>query len=204
MGPLAYSLFDTPFGACGIAWSDRGITRIQLPEASQAATERRVRFVGNDAGPVLAAEPPPEIFAVISDLQKYLSGTRVDFAGIPLDLTREGSFSRKVYAAARTIGWGEVTTYGDLSLRAGMPGAARAVGRVLGRNPVAILVPCHRVLAASAAGVKPGGFSAFGGTALKLRLLALEGVSLTILQGESQLVIPFPPGETGEPGRSQT
>jgi methylated-DNA-[protein]-cysteine S-methyltransferase len=71
--------------------------------------------------------------------------------------------------------WGETNTYCALALRAGFPDAARAIGQAMGRNPVPIIVPCHRVLAS---GGKVGGFSAFGGAETKTRLLALEGVQL--------------------------
>jgi O-6-methylguanine DNA methyltransferase len=73
---------------------------------------------------------------------------------------------------ARTIPWGATATYGALARMAGTAGAARAVGQALGRNPFALIVPCHRVVAA---GGKTGGFSAHGGAAMKLRLLAIEG-----------------------------
>ena len=75
------------------------------------------------------------------------------------------------YEAARRIGAGCTLTYGEIASEIGMPGAARAVGQALGRNPFPIIIPCHRVVAA---GGKLGGFSAHGGTATKMRLLAIE------------------------------
>ena len=82
----------------------------------------------------------------------------------------------RIYAAARRVGWGHTTTYGALAkeLDAG-PEAARDVGQAMARNPVAVIIPCHRVLAA---GGQVGGFSAPGGSAAKRRMLALEGVHL--------------------------
>ena len=80
-------------------------------------------------------------------------------------------FHRRVYEVTRTIAPGVTRSYGEIAARLGAPRSARAVGQALGRNPFAILVPCHRVLAA---GGKPGGFSANGGVATKLRLLAIE------------------------------
>ena len=84
-------------------------------------------------------------------------------------------FHRRVYEVTRTIPRGETLSYGDVAAEVGSPGAARAVGQALGRNPFAIVVPCHRVLAA---GGKVGGFSATGGVGTKLRILDLEGTEL--------------------------
>ncbi len=92
-----------------------------------------------------------------------------------LDLTGVSDFHRQIYEKARGIGWGETSTYGALARQAGFPDAARAVGQAMGRNPIPIIIPCHRVLAS---GRKVGGFSAFGGADTKQRLLALEGVEL--------------------------
>ena len=165
-------VFGTRMGACGIAWSERGVTRVQLPERTPAATERRLmgrpanRGVGKPAAPVREA---------IAMLERYFAGEPIDFASVALDLTGVGPFHRKVYEAARSLGWGQTASYGDLARQAGSPGAARAVGQAMGHNPVPIIIPCHRVLAS---GRKIGGFSAFGGAVTKERLLALEGVHL--------------------------
>jgi methylated-DNA-[protein]-cysteine S-methyltransferase len=166
-----YRLFDTAFGVCGIAWSADGLIRLQLPERGIGATEARLRK-DDTAGPAL---PPPPIAASIAALQRYFRGEMLDLSGVPVDLTGVSSFFAEIYRRAREVGWGATATYGDLAQRAGSPGAARAVGQAMARNPVPIVIPCHRVLAS---GRKIGGFSAFGGTVTKERLLALEGVSL--------------------------
>jgi methylated-DNA-[protein]-cysteine S-methyltransferase len=167
-----YSLFETPIGWCGIAWSEQGLTRLQLPEADREATERRL----NSLALLTPAESlPPPIALAVAEIQQYLNGERADFATVPLDLTRTTPFHRAVYDATRAIGWGRTATYGDLARRTGSTGAARAVGQALARNPIAIIIPCHRILAS---GNRMGGFSAFGGTTSKERLLALEGVTL--------------------------
>jgi methylated-DNA-[protein]-cysteine S-methyltransferase len=108
-------------------------------------------------------------------VERYLAGKSVDFSKVDLDLAGVGDFHRQIYAATRRVGWGETVTYGELARRVGSPGAARAVGQAMGRNPIPIIVPCHRVLAS---GRKIGGFSAFGGAVTKARLLELEGVHL--------------------------
>jgi len=171
-----YSLFDTPIGPCGVAWSERGLTRLRLPESDRSATEKRLRASATD--PVVE-EPPPGIEQVIAEIRRYLLGTRVDFASVSIDLMGVSPFHRKVYDAARSIGWGQTASYGELARQAGSPGAARAVGQALSRNPIAIIIPCHRILAS---GNKVGGFSAFGGTSVKEGLLALEGVDINALR----------------------
>jgi methylated-DNA-[protein]-cysteine S-methyltransferase len=104
-----------------------------------------------------------------------LAGESRDLTDIPLDFDdRVPEFHRRVYDVARTIKPGMTLTYGAIAARLGEPDAARAIGQALGRNPIPIIVPCHRVLAANGT----GGFSAPGGTATKLRLLAIEGARL--------------------------
>jgi methylated-DNA-[protein]-cysteine S-methyltransferase len=166
-----HCLFATAIGPCGIAWSERGVTRVQLPEADRSATERRLLrgATAKSAGD----RPPLQVQATIDRLTRHVAGEEIDFGPVVLDLTGITAFHRKVYEAARRVGWGRTATYGELAGMAGSPGAARAVGQALGRNPVPIIVPCHRILAS---GGRVGGFSAFGGATTKARLLALEGV----------------------------
>jgi methylated-DNA-[protein]-cysteine S-methyltransferase len=106
----------------------------------------------------------------------YFEGEETDFSCFRLDLGEQDPFFAQIYAAARRVGWGHTTTYGTLAKELGAgPEAARDVGQAMAKNPVALLIPCHRVLAA---GGKIGGFSAPGGSAAKIRMLALEGVDL--------------------------
>jgi methylated-DNA-[protein]-cysteine S-methyltransferase len=174
MAASGYTLFDTAFGVCGIAWSDRGIVRLVLPEATPEDTETRLRRQGRVDARV---KPPAWVAAAVGAVQGYFSGSEVDFSRLRLDLSGQPEFERRVYEALRAIGWGSTTTYGGLAQRAGSPGAARAVGRAMARNPVPVIVPCHRVLAAGGA---VGGFSAHGGVATKQRMLALERVTLAV------------------------
>jgi methylated-DNA-[protein]-cysteine S-methyltransferase len=165
-----YCLVDSDIGAIGLAWSEKGVTRLQLPEADCAATERRLQRL---LGRAQASDPPASVRRLVGTLQRYCAGGVVDFATVVLDLAGVSGFAQRVYAAARTIPWGRTASYGELARAMNAPGAARAVGRALGHNPVAIIIPCHRVLAG---GGRIGGFSAFGGTSAKRRLLGLEGV----------------------------
>jgi len=175
-----YSLFDTPIGHCGFAWTGLGVTRLQLPESNRGATERRLRARAEGARPQQA--PPVPIEQAIADVRRYLAGEQITFAPVALDLREVSGFDRAVYAAARSIGWGRTASYGELAVLAGHPGEAREVGQALSRNPIAIIIPCHRILAK---GNKIGGFSAYGGTLTKEQLLSLENVDL---EGDSPLL----------------
>jgi methylated-DNA-[protein]-cysteine S-methyltransferase len=112
---------------------------------------------------------------LIADIARYLDGERVDFSAVPVDLSGLDPFRRNLYETMRALPWGTTTTYGALAHTIGLTQweGARDVGEAMGRNPVPIVIPCHRVLAA---GQKLGGFSAPGGAATKAKLLALEGV----------------------------
>lgn len=165
-----YCLFDTAIGVCGLAWSEGGITRLRLPERDRDALERRLRTSTGQPEP---STPPQPIANAIADVQRYMTGAKVDLTETALDMAGVDPFQRKVYEAARSIVWGETATYGEIAARIGAAGEAREVGQALGRNPVPIIVPCHRVLAK---GNRLHGFSAYGGTLTKERLLALEGV----------------------------
>jgi len=168
---MHYHLFETRAGICGIAWNEAGITRLQLPADSAAATERLLWRRVSGAEPAAAT---PDVTEAVATVQRYFEGKETDFSAFRLDLGEQDAFSRQIYAAARRIGWGRTTTYGTLAKELGAgPEAARDVGQAMARNPVALIIPCHRVLAA---GGKAGGFSAPGGSAAKIRMLALEGV----------------------------
>jgi methylated-DNA-[protein]-cysteine S-methyltransferase len=164
----AYTLFETAIGTCAIAWSSAGIRALQLPESTPDRTVARLRRHLPEAEP---AEPPRAVRAAIDGIAALLDGEPIDLSGVQLDETGIPAFERSVYAVTRSIGPGATLTYGDIATRLGDPDAARAVGKALGRNPFAIIVPCHRVLAA-AGGI--GGFSAGGGAATKRRMLAIE------------------------------
>ncbi len=166
-----YSIFETAAGFCGIAWNDVGITRFQLPAKTAEAVERLLRRRLPSAEP---GAPPPAVAEAIAAAKRYFAGEQVDFSGFALDLAGQLPFFRQIYAAAQRVGWGRTTTYGALAKELGAgPEVARDVGQAMAQNPVALFIPCHRVLAA---GGKIGGFSAPGGAASKLRMLALEGV----------------------------
>ncbi len=118
-----YLIFETAGGFCGIAWNKVGITRFQLPTRSTEATERvlRRRIPGAEPG-----APTPEVVEAVAAVRRYFEGEEVDFSGFRLDLGEQDAFFKRIYAAARRVGWGHTTTYGALAkeLDAG-PEAAR-------------------------------------------------------------------------------
>jgi len=173
MGDTAhhYFIFETAGGFCGIAWNNVGITRFQLPTKSAEGTQRVLRRRTPGAKP---GAPTPEVVQAVDAVKRYFEGEETDFSGFTLDLGEQDPFFERIYAAARRVGWGHTTTYGALAKELGAgPEAARDVGQAMANNPVALIIPCHRVLAA---GGKVGGFSAPGGSAAKTRMLELEGV----------------------------
>jgi len=168
-----YHIFETASGFCGIAWNGVGITRFQLPTQSAEATERNLlrRLPGGQP-----ATPTPAVADIVAAVRRYFEGEQIDFVDCPLDLDGQDDLFRQIYAATRRVGWGGTTTYGTLAKEIGAgPEAARDVGQAMARNPVPLIIPCHRVLAA---GGKVGGFSAPGGAATKVHMLELEGVQL--------------------------
>jgi methylated-DNA-[protein]-cysteine S-methyltransferase len=167
-----FAIFDTAIGCCAIAWGERGINAVQLPMPSEQKTRTRIR---QRFGDIAEAPPPANVQAAIGRIVELLEGKPVDLSDIALDLEGVPEFDRGVYEIARTIPPGKTMTYGDIAKRLGGVQLSRDVGQALGQNPCAIVVPCHRVLAA---GGKPGGFSANGGVATKLKMLAIEGAAV--------------------------
>jgi methylated-DNA-[protein]-cysteine S-methyltransferase len=168
-----YHVFETANGFCGIAWSDAGIARFQLPATSAEAATRDV--LKRTPGAV-SNTPSKEVAEAIADAKRYFEGEQIDFSPLRLDLGQQSEFLQQIYFAARRVPWGSTTTYGLLAKQLGYgPEIARAVGQAMARNPIPLIIPCHRVLAA---GNKIGGFSAPGGSTAKLRMLELEGVRI--------------------------
>jgi methylated-DNA-[protein]-cysteine S-methyltransferase len=157
-----------------MAWNERGVVAVQLPEASDAATRARLRRRHPHAR---EAAPSAAALLAIDGMTALLRGERVDLVDVALDMADVAPFHRRVFAIARTIPAGRTSTYGEIAAQLGDPSSARDVGEALGRNPFPIVVPCHRVLAASG---KLGGFSAHGGATTKRRMLIIEGALLEL------------------------
>ena len=166
-----FTLFDTPIGTCSV-WQGDKVIGLRLPEANPAASRTRItrRWIGAEEQPT----PPAAMQMVIDRVLKLLAGERVDLGDIPLDFGAVAGFPRRAYEIARTIPPGQTMTYGEIAKRLGAPHESREVGQAMGKNPIAIIMPCHRVLGADG---KMGGFSANGGVATKRRILEIEGAS---------------------------
>ena len=147
--------FATALGRIRLGWTAEGICLLRFTDALDREETR---------------EAPAWVHAAVRRLMAHLGGTPQDLAAIPVDLTALPPFRRRVAGVLRATRPGQRLTYGDVALLAGRPGAARAVGQAVKANPILILVPCHRVVAADG----PGGWSAFGSPEVKARLLALE------------------------------
>lgn len=154
--------FETAIGTCGVSWSDVGITGVTLP---------RRRDLRGGSGLGASAGVPDDVRAAIAGMVMLLEGEHCDLRFAVLDEDGLDEFRRRVYAATREIGPGATSTYGEVAREIGEPGASRAVGAALAHNPFSIIVPCHRVLAATGA---LHGFSAPGGIATKRRMLEIE------------------------------
>ena len=172
MSDHKFALFDTAIGVCGIVWTARGIVAVRLPLPGKDKTRARIR---QRYGKLAEAVPPAGVQTAIDGMIELLEGKPNDLPNVVLDLDDVPEFHRGVYEIARTIPPGQTMTYGDIAKRLGGVELSRDVGQALGRNPCPIVVPCHRVLAA---GGKPGGFSANGGVATKLKMLAIEGAAV--------------------------
>lgn len=162
-------LLPTSIGVCALVWRGERLVGSFLPDGDEDTLVRRIRkrFPAAARG-----APPPGVERAAAGIVKLLESEPADFGSAPLDMDALPDFEREVYAAALAIPPGRTRTYGEIAQAIGRPGAARAVGMALGRNPFPIIVPCHRVLAAGGAS---GGFSAPGGVATKFRMLQIEG-----------------------------
>jgi methylated-DNA-[protein]-cysteine S-methyltransferase len=164
---VAYDLVDTPIGTLLIAATERGFCRIAYDADADQEVERLARAFGVR---VLRSAAP--IDPARRQLDEYFEGHRHRFE-LPLDIALLADFNRRVLRELARVPYGEVVTYGELAARSARPRAARAVGMVMNRNPLPIVLPCHRVIGASG---KLTGYA--GGLERKEALLRLEGAIL--------------------------
>ncbi len=161
---MRYRLLDTKLGSIAIAWTDEGIVRVLLPGDTPEAMHARMQ--GRGALEDAAGQP------VTSErILAYAGGAADNFADVALDLAGISDINRRIYEHIRELAWGETTTYGAIARWLGDVSLSRAVGAAMGANPIPLIVPCHRVLAADG---RTGGFSAPGGVRAKMQMLALE------------------------------
>ena len=164
---VAYDLVDSPIGSLLVATSPRGLCRISY----DADPEREVEQLAGAFGIRVLRSPKP-IDAARRELDEYFEGKRHSF-DLPVDVALLADFNRRVLRELARVPYGEVVTYGELAARAARPRAARAVGMVMNRNPLPIVLPCHRVIGANG---KLTGYA--GGLERKETLLRLEGAIL--------------------------
>ena len=171
-GILALVVASRLFGSLCLARSERGICRLDLGLTGPtwvARLREQLRMAGSS---LHDGSTDPILLEAASQIESYLAGQRESF-DLPLDLEAGSVFQRRVWETTAAIPFGQVRSYGEIAQQIGTPGGARAVGGALGRNPVPIIVPCHRVLRGD------GGLGGFGlGIDAKRTLLALEGVQL--------------------------
>jgi methylated-DNA-[protein]-cysteine S-methyltransferase len=162
-----YGFMETPVGDVLVAASPNGILEVSyVGEDGTYDTLREIEQRG-----FLVYEQQDSVQPAVEQLQEYFAHRRTTFS-LPLDLTGVSDFTRGVLDAANTIPFGKVRTYGDVARAIGKPRASRAVGNALGRNPIPVIIPCHRVILASGA---MGWYT--GGPEIKRALLNIEGIS---------------------------
>ena len=164
-----YAIFDTAVGRCGIVWSEAGIIAVQLPEARELDTRRRLFRLYPEAREM---HPSPMIEIAVQAIATALRGRDADFSEIALDMEGIPLFDQRVYAFARAIPRGETRTYDEVAASMRRTEAELQVAQAIARNPFMIVVPCHRVLEAGHYADK---ISPYGGTISKRHLLSIEG-----------------------------
>jgi methylated-DNA-[protein]-cysteine S-methyltransferase len=187
-----YTIFDTAIGRCGIAWSEAGVVGVQLPEAREIETRRRLFRLYPEAR---EQRPPLNAEIAIDGITTLLRGEVCDLSDVTLDIGGIPAFNARVYAVTRTIPRGETRTYGDVAASLRASGAAHSVAQAISKNPFMIIVPCHRVLEA---GSYADRISPNGGVISKRRLLSIEGAhsssSKTLFEVLLPVAPPRPPG----------
>lgn len=183
----AYAIFDTAIGRCGIVWSNSGVMAVQLPEAREIDTRRRIFQVHPEA-----REQPLSLNAelAIEGIAALLQGSDPDFSDVSLDAGDVPAFNRRVYEYACTIPRGETRTYHEIAKALGASGAAHSVAQAISRNPYMLIVPCHRVLEA---GSYTDRISPNGGVISKRRLLSLEGAHPIASKTLFEVLLPVAP-----------
>jgi methylated-DNA-[protein]-cysteine S-methyltransferase len=183
----AYTIFDTAVGRCGVAWGQSGIVGVQLPEAREIETRKRLFLLYPEAR---ETRPTPNVETTIEGIVALLRGETGDFSEVTLDMGGIHVFDQRVYQLTRRIPRGETLTYNQIAATLGASGAVRSVAQAIARNPFVVIVPCHRVLEA-------GGFtekmSLHGGVISKRRLLSIEGTGSSASKTLFDALLPVAP-----------
>ena len=187
MAGRGYAVFDTAIGRCGIAWSDAGIVGVQLPEAREIETRRRLFRSFPETREL---RPPANIAIAIEGIAAILRGQHADLSDVVLDLAGITAFNQRIYDYTRLIPRGETRTHHEVATALRASGAVHSVAQALSKNPFMIIVPCHRVLEAASAADRP---SLNGGVISKRRLLGLEGTRLSTAKTLFDVLLPLDP-----------
>jgi methylated-DNA-[protein]-cysteine S-methyltransferase len=187
MSGRGFTIFDTSIGRCGIAWGDHGIVGVQLPEAREIETRRRLFQLYPDAREM---RPPLNSEIAIEGIVALLRGEAADLSDVTLDMSGIHVFYQRVYEFTRRIPRGETRTYGELAASMRLTSALHSVAHAIAQNPFVIIVPCHRVLEA-------GGYadriSPHGGAISKRRLLSIEGAGSHTSKTLFDVLLPVAP-----------
>lgn len=171
MKTLHYTCLPSPVGMLGVVATDRGLCRLDLnvdPLTFRDQLEHRYHCS--------VIESDHHFTGMRETLEGYFNGAVTDF-NVKIDFVEGTAFQRRVWQALTTIPYGQVRSYAWVARQIGQPKAVRAVGQANGRNPVAVIVPCHRVIR------NDGTIGGYGsGIEIKEELLRREGVSLTELE----------------------
>jgi methylated-DNA-[protein]-cysteine S-methyltransferase len=184
MSGHGFTIFDTAVGRCGIAWGNLGILGVQLPEARELETRRRMYRVYPEAR---EQRPPLNAEIAIEGIVALLRGGTADMADVALDFTGMSYFNQRVYQYIRAIPRGETRTYEEVANGLRVQGASYSVAQALGRNPFMIIVPCHRVLEA---GNYADQMAPNAGVISKRRLLTIEGAHPTVSKTLFEVLLP--------------
>jgi methylated-DNA-[protein]-cysteine S-methyltransferase len=187
MSGRGFAIFDTGIGRCGIAWGDYGILGVQLPEARELETRRRLFQLYPDAREM---RPPLNTEIAIEGIVALLRGEPSDLNEVTLDMSGVHAFYQRVYQFTRTIPRGETRTYGDLAASLRLTSAVHSVAQAIAQNPFVIIVPCHRVLEAGGYADK---ISPHGGVISKRRLLSIEGAGSSRAKTLFDVLLPVAP-----------
>jgi methylated-DNA-[protein]-cysteine S-methyltransferase len=187
MSGRGYTIFDTGIGRCGIAWGHAGILGVQLPEAREIETRKRLFDLYPDAREMRA---PPNVEFAIEGIAALLRGEPSDLSDVALDMTGMHAFNQRVYQFTRTIPRGETRTYGEVAASLKFSGAVHSVAQAIARNPFVIIVPCHRVREAGSYADK---ISPHGGVISKRRLLSIEGAGSPSSRTLFDVLLPVAP-----------
>ena len=150
--------FKTSFGWIIVTGTENFISKCSLSNKKPAK--------------IKTSEPIPPFFkSVQNQIVEYCNGKQVDFSNVPVSLENMTTFQKRVLSALRDVKYGNTVTYKHLARLTGNPKSARAIGQVMAKNPIPIIIPCHRVIRSDG---KMGGFSAMGGIKTKRRMIEME------------------------------